>query len=211
MALAYMLGLILTIGFSPGEPSSLNWRLLGVLVALFLFVLGLVRRNAFMCLASVVISAIGAVSTQTVGEFAQTYDVAEPGTVIGLIGLGILMSSILLGRNMPRAMRVTGAVFLMLFTFDFVPETGRTHAVAAAAAIAIISILMWMRTKDPISICVLWIPLACRTWVCMSSTRSWRYVILGFALLAIGAWLSILKGKARYEQISAGVRQGTAT
>jgi hypothetical protein len=199
VALAYIFGLILSSGFSPGEPCSLNWCLFGSFLGASLLLLGVVRKNPFLCLLAVVISAIGLATTEALGQFARAYCVAEAAGVTGFIGLGILVSSILLGRSMPRAVCRTGAVFFMLFTFDYLSAGGIAQGASGVAVIGVISLLTWIRVKDAVSIGVLWVPLACKAWWFVNSMREWRYVILGFGLLVVGAWLSIRKGKARQE------------
>jgi hypothetical protein len=172
----------------------LHWHLAGALVVTGLFVAGLVRRNAALCVAAVVIGTAGFAATRAFEGFAHTCGLDGAGAALGLAGLGTLAVALLFGRMNP-AVLMAAALGIMVCAFDFLPSTLGAKDLVAALALGALGAGVWMRLGHWPSVVILGVPVAWRLAVASARLGSWRYVLFGFVLLFVGAWVSVRKGK----------------
>ena len=199
----YALGVVLTVTSSSATPGDLHWRLSGALLVSGLFLVGLLRRSVTFCILAVLLGTVGFATTDAFQGFTRFFELTEVGAVLGLMGLGTLVTALLLGR-MSSALLLPAALGIMVCTFDFLPsELGRKD-LFAALALLVLALGLRIRLRHWPSIVILCVPIAWRLVVAFTRLTSWRYVVLGFVLLFAGAWVSVRKGKrARREAAGA--------
>ncbi|MHC4284943.1 MAG: hypothetical protein ACYSWZ_18530 [Planctomycetota bacterium] len=122
VAFAYVLGVILTAGFSPERPHDLNfYACIGTLVvAIILY--GLFVRNPNLCLAGIIILCSGLSFLDSFSKFAASYKVTEVGGLAGVFGLGTAVLYLLFGIRLHKAVRIISALCLAGFMFDYLQD-----------------------------------------------------------------------------------------
>ncbi|KPJ52363.1 MAG: hypothetical protein AMS16_06445 [Planctomycetes bacterium DG_58] len=200
----YALGVVLTLTCSAATPADLHWHLSGALLVSGLFLVGLVRRSAALCILAVVLGTLGFAATDAFEGFTRFLGLSDSGAVLGLAALGTLVVALLFGR-MPSAVLVLAAFAIMICTFDLLPSELGKKDLFAVPALLVLGAGLWMRLRHWPSVVILCVPIGYRLVVASVLLASWRYVLLGFVLLFAGASLSIRKGKrARREAAAAG-------
>jgi len=192
---AYLLGVILTFGFSPGNASELNWHASGAILVSGLLLVGLVRRSIALCLLAVIVSTVGLAGTGGFLRLADAWGLTHPGAVVGIAGIGILSVALVFGRRMPPVLVAIGALGVMVSVFDVLPAEPAAGDLVALAGVLVLCAAIWIRAHQWPPLAILLVPVAHRLWVLFTRLTAWRYVVLSFALLFAGAWLSVLKGR----------------
>ena len=190
----YALGVVLTLTTVNVVPRQLHWELAGALLVAGLMVMGLVRRSVALCLAAVVAGTIGLANTGAFLRFASAWELTQDGAAVGLAGVGTLAVGLALGR-MHKALMIAGALGVMVCAFDFMPPALGMRNLFAAGVLLAMGAGVWMRLRCRPAAVILVVPIWYRMGTAFTQLSSWRYVLLGFVLLAAGAWVSIRKGK----------------
>ena len=86
VAILYGLGSLLSIGFSADKPYELNWHLAGGGIVALLFVLGVLRRNVFLCFGAVIVLSVGAGTSELFAIIAKSVDLTVCGAAAGVAG-----------------------------------------------------------------------------------------------------------------------------
>jgi hypothetical protein len=194
---AYGMGVILTIGFSPQDPYALNYHACFGTIAIALLVYGIVIRNPYLCLGSVIVLCFGLGLWDAFSEFAHGCGLTHAGAVAGAAGLGIITVWFVFGGRLHKVVRVFGTICLALFVFDYLPAPIHWRYLVVLIGIGLLMAGAWLRTRDPMVVSILWVPLGIRLYVLAKQMGHWRSVILGFLVLAAGAFVSLLKRSGR--------------
>ena len=190
----YALGVLLTSTSSGAVPQDLHWQLAGALLVSGLFVAGLLRRSATLCFLAVIVGTGGFSATHAFQGFTRFLGLGWwPGT-LGLAGLGTLVVALVFGR-MPRALLFLAALGVIVSAFDYLPSHFGYADLFTVLVLGALGVGLWLRFRQWYPVTVLAGPLVYRLVVACVRLSSWRYVLLGFVLLFIGAWVSIRKGK----------------
>lgn len=194
VAVCYTLGVLLTIGFSPGRPYDLNWRLCGGGLVSFLLILGIIRRNPWLCFTSVLLTAAGLGTIEKVTELVRMYGMIGSGAVAGMTGLGTMVIYLVFGTRTPRSMAIFGAVCIVVSFLDIIPAKSSLVVMdlPMGAGIFVLCGLLWLRTRDAVTIGILSIPVLPRVFMLVRTMAAWGwgFVVLSFVLLFLGAIIS---------------------
>ncbi len=189
--LAYGLGFLLTVGFSPDRPHQLNWCLFGTGLVLILLILGAVKKNIALCLVGVFVMAGGLASMGMLAPFATATNMRTWSVFTGIIGLGSIGVSLGFGRKTQKALTIFAAACLTTALIDYLGWSLSLRDPAVAASIFALSAALWLRTKHILAIILLCAPVPLKAYVLARDMPSWGYVFLSFALLLSGAIVSI--------------------
>jgi len=203
---AYLIGAILTAGFSPARPYSLNWYLSGFVLAMGLLAVGLLRRSIALCLLGVLVATAGTAVAEDFHEVAVLLGLSRVGAIVGMAGLGALLVALVFGRAMPPALVAVGAMGTVGSVLDLGPAGLGFADLAMATALMSLSAALWLRVRHWPPSAVLCIPVGQRLWLAFIRLAAWKYVALSFVFLFTGAVLSSLKGSRLR---SDGVTPGT--
>ncbi|MHC4187114.1 MAG: hypothetical protein ACYSRQ_02870 [Planctomycetota bacterium] len=191
VALMYSLGVLLTIGYSPIRPHELNWLLAGGASVIITMILGIIYRNVGLCFLTVIFLTLGLALTGNLEYVGAICRVSNLNAAMGILGLGTLVVCIIFGQQTERLLRLIGVFLLMLFVFDFLPYTPGFKDVLAVVGIIVLSLALWLRTGDLVSILILCVPLVPRGYLLAKKISSWGFVVLSFVLLFLGAAVSL--------------------
>ena len=199
-ALAYLLAAVLTVGTAPTGLPALNWHACGLVVVFLLLAGGLLRQNATMLMAAVVLTAVGVARTDLVRLLAQEYGPHTRAALAGVTaGLGTMAVYLLLPRTLPRWVAIDGALLLALGTV-YLSENGPGLAASLGngMGVACVAALVWLRTRDMVTAGILCGPLVWAVYRGAQAAAAWRYVGLSFVLLAAGAIYSLRSGRTTH-------------
>ncbi|MEN8127838.1 MAG: hypothetical protein ABFR90_08550 [Planctomycetota bacterium] len=190
---AYALGVILTIGFSPEYPHKLNVFSCWVTLVAALLIYGFIVRNTIICFSAIVFLSIGLPLINNFPELMKSWQLTVPGSMGGVCGIGTVCLYLIFGKKLHRAISIAGGILLAAFIYDYLPAVIHVRYLIVLIAMVLLFIAIWIRTKDVVLMSILAIPVLLRAYVLMKALANWRYIILGFAALAAGAWVSIFK------------------
>lgn len=189
----YGLGIILTAGFSPETPWDLNVHPCIVTMAVTLLAYGLVKRNQYVCIASIFVMCIDFVLMDNFAQFAKNNNLTVPGAVAGIAGLGTTILYLIFAKKLKKVFQIAGVIGLAIFILDWLPDqVDYRYAIASLSATVLIT-AFWLRLRDFIAIAILCAPLCIRFYIAARQLAHWRFIILGFLLLAGGAIASLKK------------------
>ncbi len=106
-------------------------------------------------------------------------------------GIGVLLTALWFGRKVPPVLLWLGAAALGICATTFAGFRETDAAVYAAISFAGIAAVAFWRTRDTIGSLLLCIPASRLIYLGASEAGGWRYIVAGFALLAIGAVWSV--------------------
>ncbi len=195
----YLLGVVLTAGFSPEDPYNLNTKTCFVTLVAGLLFYGLSRWNPYFYFSSIMIFSIGTLFWDKTSCVATYCNLTETGVFAGIFGLGTIILCLLFGEKMHKAFRVLGIICLAGLMLDYLPNSWHWNYLIALAATILIATGFWFRTKDKFITSILLIPFIIRLYILYKQLAYWRVVILGFLLLGLGILVSLLKGKKNQE------------
>ncbi len=190
-----LLGVILTAGFSPGEPHQLNTFACGGIVVAGLLVYGLVTFKQHFCLIAVAIMTFGLAMSDGFMDRTESWQLTQMGAVAGVAGLGVVLLYIVFGSRLHTAARIAGALCMAAFVFDYLPDALQARYVVMLIAGGLLATGIWLRARDWAVILILAAPLCIRLYLLAKHITHWRLVILGFVVLAAGTILSLKKSK----------------
>ncbi len=197
VAVFYAMGVILTAGFDPAHAHDLNVRVcFGILVAL-LMLYGLIIRNPYVCFAGIVILSGGSAQPGFFKEFLESCGITQAGGMAGVCGVGTVAICLLFGHRVHRAVRIIGALCLTGVMFDYLANYTHGRYVLVLIATGVLTAGLWFRLKDFVIISILWVPSLVRLYLPAKRIEQWRYVIVGFVLLATGAVVSLFKDRIK--------------
>jgi hypothetical protein len=187
VAIAYVLGVLLTVGHGPG----LNWTLGGAGVVAVFLAIGIVHRNVTLCFAAVIALAIGLGTTDMLAGFAKAHNLTPVGAGAGMVGIGSILIALAFGRKTPRAVILIGTISAVICVFDYLPKSLRWPDLVIAAVIAVTFTALLVRTRYVTGTLILWIPILPRAYLFTKTMSSWNFVALSFLLLFMGALTSL--------------------
>jgi hypothetical protein len=191
VALAYGLGFLLTVGYSPDRPDVLNWHLCGGGLVAILLVLGVVHRNVSLCFGAVLVLSVGLGSSDMFSRFAEAQGLTRYGAAAGVGGLGTMVICLAFGRKVPRGIVLLGAVSLVGFVFDYLPSSLGWRDVPVATVTLVLCAGLWLRTRQTVATVIVCIPLVRRLYIVAREMSSWGFIVLSFFLLFSGAAVSL--------------------
>ncbi|MBN2588680.1 MAG: hypothetical protein JXA96_02370 [Sedimentisphaerales bacterium] len=189
----YILGTMLTIGFSPAEPHDLNIYAVVVFVIIGLLLYGIITRNQYALFSVVVILSVCLLKWKGLEEFASGYGLNSGGLLLGLYGLGVTILYFIFGINLNKTIKVLGTLCIAGFLFDYLPAYAHWKYIIVSMVTIFLMAGFWFRTKEILLISILWIPTGLRLYMLAKQIAQWRYVIVGFFLLIAGTVFSLLK------------------
>lgn len=193
----YGLGVVLTMGFSPEYPHHVNLTACAAILVLALLIYGLVLRNPYLCLAGVFLLSVGMPFLSRFADFVKAHEISEMGSFAGLFGFGLISLYLIFVGRLDRILRILGAFLLAGFLLDYLPGSMHWRYLATIVGLGLLVFALWIRTKDWIVIGILSAPIFIKAYLLGKQLAAWRYVIVGFLLLAIGAVISLLKRPAK--------------
>lgn len=193
----YVLGLILTFGFSPEHPYDLNihacvWTLIIALLAY-----GIIVRNQFGYLAGIAVLCIELTQLDSFSVFVKNLNLTEAGSIGGVCGLGCMAFYLIFGRRLHKVFQIAGALCLAAFVYDYLPDYAHWSYIIVLPVIGCLIVLLWFIRKDILAMVILCAPFLTKIYMLAKRLANWRFVILGFLLLAAGTVVSLLKRPAR--------------
>jgi len=190
---AYGLGVVLTFGFSPQYPYDLNIFACAGILVIVLLTSGLFFQNPYVCLAGVVLLCMGTPFLDKFSEIVEGRQLTQIGAVAGIFGMGVIGIYLLFVDKLVWFVRVLGAVFLAGFILDYLPGSLHWRYLGTGLFVGLLIIVLWLRTKKLDVISILLIPFFIKAYILTKQLAAWRYVIVGFVLLAAGAVASLFK------------------
>lgn len=197
VVLAYILGTLLTAGYSPEHPWELNTLTCGSAFVAGLLIYGFATRRPHVCLLAVAIAAFGLANSETFINRAAGWQLTPFGAVAGVIGAGCVGVTLWFPNDVRSAVRLFGLVCLASFIFDVLPNTLHWRYAIVLPTTAGITLLLWLRMRDWLGLTMLVLPLGVRAYMLARQIVYWRLVILGFLVLAIGTVISLTKSIRR--------------
>ena len=194
---AYLLGTMLTAGYSPQQPQVLHVAACGSVLVVGLLLYGLIARRPELCLMAIVVAVAGLANAESFLKEATRWQLTGLGVLAGVMGVGCTVLAIVFADRLHYGIRLFGTVCLAGFLFDVLPDSVTARYGVALLAVVVIALLWWFRTRDWLGIFVLFVPLAIRTYMLARRIAYWRVVVLGFVVLALGAVVSLAKSAAR--------------
>ena len=193
----YLLGVILTIGYSPAYPHDLNYYTCLITLSVGLFIYGIVIHNQYVCISSIAVLCLGLSQWKNLEALSTSYQLTPYGSLSGICGAGIIALYLWFADELNKPIRILGAIFLAAFVFDYLPGNAHWKYILVTGVSASLMAGLWLRTKDLLVIVTLWLPMGTRLYILAKQIAHWRYVILGFLLLIAGTVVSLLKHPAR--------------
>ncbi len=199
-AIAYGFGILLMFGFSPSRPYDLNWKLFGVGVVATVLILGIVKKNAVVCFAAVVMAASGLVGMYHFRGFVHAIGMSEIGGMAGVAGLGTMVICMFFGRKTHRMIVLVGALCVMVAVFDCLSGSGIGKDLLVGCAVAGMSVGLWRRTDNIAEAAVMCSPVLVKVFTVSRNMSSWGFVVLSFVLLLTGMSISSLRKQTVNEE-----------
>jgi hypothetical protein len=193
----YGLGVILTFGFSPEYPYDLNIHACVWTLVIALLVYGIVIRNQFSYLAGIVVLCIELVQLDSFSVFVKNFNLTEAGSLGGIFGLGCMAFYLIFGQRLHKVFQIVGALCLAAFVYDYLPDYLHWSYIIALPVTGCLLGLLWFRRKDIVVMAILCVPFLIKLYIMAKRLANWRFVILGFLLLAAGTVTSLLKRPTR--------------
>lgn len=204
----YVLGVILTWGFSPQHPYDLNVRACVASFVTALIVYGLVIKNQYLCITGIITLCVGLSQLTAFSEISKSYDLTMAGGLAGVYGLSTAILCIIFGGKMHKILRIIGALSLAVFAFDYLPNNFHWRYAIVLIGTVFLMVILWLHTKDAIAISIIWVPSVIRLYIAAKQIGYWRSVIVGFLLLGAGVIASILKLRVRNRANSNKIESG---
>ena len=193
----YVLGVVLTAGFSPQNPYDLNIQALLATCTISLFVYGLVVWGQYYCLAGVISFCFLLPYIQGFAKFVSNNNLTQEGALVGVFGFGSMILYLIFGRSLNKAVRIVGTIFFAIFLFDYLPAQIAWSYLWTLIVTGLILISIWVRTKDALLIPILLLPFFFRLYILLKFIGHWRQVIAGFLLLGVGMTISLWKNSIK--------------
>lgn len=193
----YGLGVILTAGFSPEHPYDLNTHACVWTLVVALLVYGIIIRNQFSYLAGIVILCIELAQLDSFSVFVKNLNLTETGSLAGICGLGCMTFYLIFGQRLHKVFQIAGALCLAVFVYDYLPDYLHWSYTIALPVTGCLLGLLWFRRKDILIMAILCVPFLIKLYIMAKRLANWRFVILGFLLLAAGTVASLLKRPTR--------------
>jgi hypothetical protein len=193
----YGLGVILTVGFSPEHPYDLNILACIGTLAVALLVYGIIIRNQFSYIAGIVVLCFELAQLDAFSVFVKNLNLTETGSLAGVCGLGFMAFYLLFGHRLHKALQIVGALCLAGFVYDYLPDYIHWRYIIALLATGCLMVLLWFRKKDILNMAILFIPFLIKVYIMAKRLAHWRFVLIGFLLLAAGTIASLFKRPTR--------------
>ena len=191
----YLIAVILTMGATPADPRALNWMLGGSLLGVSLLVASIVLDSPSLALATVVLVSIGSLHADWLDKLGHYLAMPEASVFALVAGGSTMLVYLWFRRRLPRVAAVFAALLLSAGCIVACSKSGEPGEFAVGALlIGMLGFVVWRRTRDMMTAGILAFPLARTTYLLLESAGAWRYVMLSFVLLAIGAFVSLRKG-----------------
>lgn len=205
VAAFYALAILLLV--RPAHPGSgaeaVDWGLVRIALAVAAIpVLLVVRNPTLWTLACAVVAVIlpqTNMFTRIVGDQISSGDIDFVSSS-ALFGGGTVLIYCVFGPRMPRWVAAAAAAMLCLAALTMsAREPAMVHPALIGCALAALSGVVYWRTRDALTALILAPPLLRYSYVSFSDAGAWRFMILGFLLLALGAAWSVRSGRARLQ------------
>ena len=199
LAIAYGLGALLTLG----RNHELNIALFGVSVIVTVGILGILKRNAQLCCACVVMFSVALGHHEGFNRLIGSFEVSQAQALSAVLGLGLLTIAIGFGKQTPGLMIFVG-VSAMAYSLLKMPGQA-LHWNDLGACLVLVGLFagLILRTNTWLIGLILWIPIGLRGYTLAIDMSSWSFVVLSFPLLFLGAGISLLrKHKAGLKEAS---------
>ena len=191
----YGLAVALTAGFSPSLPADLNWRLCADLLTVGLVAVGIALKRPSLCVAAVMVGTIGLGLSSRFAHMMATVGLSVQGGVAGVGGLAVLAVAVAFKDKDLIPVAILSALGVAGCAFDFVSSAIGWRDLVILCLLAFMGSLVWWRLRSPVAVVILGVPVVDRLWLLFRTLSAWRYVVLSFVLLAVGAWLSTIKSR----------------
>lgn len=197
---AYGLGFILTLGYSPAHPYALNYLACIVIAMIGFLAYGLLMGKPLACVAAVVLLCLELDAWGPWLTLRESYQVTQLGSLSGVFGLSCLVLYLAYGKRLHQMVGWLAALSFAVFVYDFLPNHAHLRYVAMGFVVILLMLALWIRLRDIRAIAILGTPLALRFYIIMRFLGHWRFVILGFLALGVGALASLFKRRAQQRQ-----------
>ncbi len=196
MVMLYTLTALLTIGHNPLMHQHLHWHMVMSILAIGLFCIGLIRQRIALCAISMVIMVLGVFSMQWFQNIVHSLPSTQADSLrFGLWPYSGLLLALLFGSKMPRIYVIISAVIFALIVLNIFPTKCASADIVIAGIVAVTAALLWYRTGRWAESAVLCLPFINVLLLLLSRFPAWKYVVLSFILLFLGAAVSVYKGK----------------
>jgi hypothetical protein len=193
----YVLGIILTWGFSPEHPYDLNIHSCVISFVTAAIIYGLIRKNQYLCVTGIIALCVGLSQSSSFLELLKSSDLTVAGGIAGIYGIGSVILFIIFGRKTHKFFRFLGALCLVVFAFDYLPKDFHWRYVIVLMGTIFITVILWLRMRAPFTVSIIWVPSVIKLYIAGKLFGHWRSVIVGFLLLGVGMFASILKLRLR--------------
>jgi hypothetical protein len=112
-----------------------------------------------------------------------------------VLGLTILFVYNLFYSEYSSLLGVVASVLSTIGVLIMSHQFGLYFMIPASGIMALLTLITWYRTKEPIVSLILAIPLLPCGYLFMRKFHGWHFIILSFLFLGIGAFISFQKGK----------------
>lgn len=204
MAAVYGVGmLILARPANAGSGTeAIDWDLVWMAAAAFAIPVLLVFRNPTLWILA---CAVGAVAVPQTALFARFFpnEVAS-GDInfawsCALFGGGVVLVYCVFRSRMPRWTAAAGATLLCMAALGMsMREAPPISPAAIAVVLLVLSGVVYGRTRDALTAAVLCPPFLRLAYVSFAEAGAWRFMILGFLLLILGAAWSVRGEQVRH-------------
>jgi hypothetical protein len=197
IAAAHVLALIVLALPQPSPADGaehVNWTLIQAGITAAVGATLLIYRIPALWLAALIAGVLWLPASDEFRDLTEYDDLSDPRQAALLVlvyGLGTVVIAAVFGKECPHFITGTGAAGIALAGFAFLPAANLSQTAAIAAALLVCGAVFAWRARDWLASAILSAPLAFAAYRALEHAQGWRYMLLGFLLLAIGAVWSV--------------------
>jgi hypothetical protein len=172
----------------------INWTLIRGGLAAAVGATLLIYRVPALWLAALIAGVLWLPASEDFQEltgYDELSDWRQMAALAAVYGLGTVVIALIFGEKCPLFITGTGATGIALAGFSYVPAATAAQTGSIAAALVLCGALFFWRTRDWLAPGILSTSLAFAAYRALEHAQGWRYMLLGFFLLAVGAAWSV--------------------
>jgi hypothetical protein len=200
VALAVVYAFTIIILMTPVRPGAdqgierVNWAVIRLGIVAAAVPVLLVYRNPYVWLAALTTGVFGVSYSDAFKNLVDYNSLSHTGQTAmlwAMFGFGVMVLYCLYGSKLHRFIAVIGAAALTLSALILLREIAVPNDWMISLGLIVLGGVAFWRTKDWIAPAILSAPVVRAIYFGVEDAHGWRYMILGFLLLGLGALWSV--------------------